>query len=381
MAVELKVLYEEAKKKYGIELQTQSCFDKMINWIHIVEETELVPFLRGNELVLNSGFHYASDEWLLDFITRLCEKEVGGLIIAPKAGERFSEEIVAYCDRIHLPLFSASWNTPYVDVMRTFSEILLKNEQKETNLVTAFKNAIYYPHNEDVYVKAFESNGFFQGISYTTIVLSCHTYSTENGNAYLQKIEEHLRSLLKHSAIYYEKNDVLIVLAAGYDGKWLGEKICKLCEEDENLYAGVGNTVNRIEQIHRSYETAYTAYQLTKTAIPKNFLAYEKLGVYQILTDVKEKEIYPAFVREVLGDLIDYDKENQTEYVRILETYFENECNTLWAADALYCHKNTLAYKMNKIKELLGYDILSNENRTRIMLAFYIMRMGGYENE
>lgn len=380
MAVELKILYEEAKKKYGIELKTRSCFDKMIDWIHIVEDIELVPFLRGNELVLNSGLNYTSDAWLLDLLERLREKEIGGLIIAPRAGEQFPEEIIAYCDRIKLPLFSASWNTPYVDIMRTFSEMLLKNEQKETNLVTAFKNAIYYPRNEDVYVKAFESNGFFQGISYTTIVLSCHTYRTENGNEYLKDVEYRLRRLLKRSAIY-EKNHILIVLAAGYDGRWVSEKIRKMCEQDENLYAGVGNTVNRIEEIHRSYETADTAYQLTKTAIPKNFLEYEKLGVYQILTDVKEKEIYPAFVREVLGDLIDYDRENHTEYVRILKTYFENECNTLWTADALYCHKNTLAYKMNKIKELLGYDILSNENRTRIMLAFYIMRMGGYENE
>ena len=43
---------------------------------------------------------------------------------------------------------------------------------------------------------------------------------------------------------------------------------------------------------------------------------------------------------------------------------------------AIYCHKNTLAYKLDKIKKILGYDILKNENRVKIMLAIYILRLG-----
>ena len=128
--------------------------------------------------------------------------------------------------------------------------------------------------------------------------------------------------------------------------------------------------MGRMNDIHRSYENAYTAYQLTKTTIPRNFLAYDELGIYKILTDVKETAIYPDFVREVLGKLMEYDREHRTEYVKILKAYFENDCSTVCTAEALYCHKNTLTYKLNKIKEVLGYDILSNENRVRIMVAF-----------
>ena len=62
--------------------------------------------------------------------------------------------------------------------------------------------------------------------------------------------------------------------------------------------------------------------------------------------------------------------------MKLLKAYFENDCSTVRAAEALYCHKNTLTYKLNKIKEVLGYDILSNENRVRIMVAFYILQLG-----
>ena len=50
----------------------------------------------------------------------------------------------------------------------------------------------------------------------------------------------------------------------------------------------------------------------------------------------------------------------------------------LATSGALFGHKNTLTYKMNKLKDILGYDIMTNENRTRIMIAFYIMQMGSW---
>ena len=71
----------------------------------------------------------------------------------------------------------------------------------------------------------------------------------------------------------------------------------------------------------------------------------------------------------------DYDAVHHTDYLHILEVYFDHDCSIIHTADALYCHKNTLSYKLNKIKELLDYDILTNENRTDIMLSFYILRL------
>ena len=99
----------------------------------------------------------------------LYDKHAGGLILGLPEGRKFSREIIEYCNELRFPLFSASWDTPYIDVMRRFSEILLRNEKKETNLVSALKNAIYYPNNLELYVKDFESNGFFQGMSFVRL--------------------------------------------------------------------------------------------------------------------------------------------------------------------------------------------------------------------
>lgn len=375
MAVELKYLYQEIRPEYEVKLHTASCYERKISWIHMVEGSEFAQFLYGDELVFNSGLNYKSEEWLRDFLNSMDKAGAGGVIIALQDGKQFPQEVIDWCNARRLPLFSASWETPYIDIMRKFSEILLKNEQRETNLIAALKNAIFYPDNEELYMNHLERNGFPRDLFYTIVIMSCHTYDTEKGNELLDDIQRRLHFSMEKT-IFYEEEGKLIILAAGYRGDWLKDKFCQLSGKDSNLYIGAGTTVNRLQDIHRSYESAYTAYRLTKTTIPRNFLSYDELGIYKILTDVKETSIYPDFVREVLGPLMDYDENHKTEYMRILKAYFENDCSTVCTAEALYCHKNTLTYKLNKIKDILKYDILSNENRVRIMVAFYILQLG-----
>ena len=205
MAVELKHLYADVQSEYDLKLLTTSCFGKKIGWVHMVEEKEFACLLHGDELVFNSGLNFTSEEWLREFIDSLISVYAGGLIISLHAGNTVSIETIEYCNRKHFPVFSSSWNTPYIDVMRKFSEILLKNEQRETNLITALKNAIYYPEEERLYLKHFEHNGFFRDMSYTVIILSCYTYDTESGNERLRQIENILRYVLRKSIIYEEK--------------------------------------------------------------------------------------------------------------------------------------------------------------------------------
>jgi len=374
MSVELKDLYEEIRPQYEVKLHTRSCFQKTIEWTHMVENIDFVPLLHGDELVLNSGCDYDSEEWLRNFIDILNEAHAGGLMMSLRDTCTYPQEIIDYCNKIKFPLFSTSWQTPFIDIMRIFSEILVQNEHRYINLTTALKNAIYYPQNEELYLSHFESNGFFRDMAYVMTIVSCHAYDTETGNEKLKQIEKALRYTFKNGIVYEEKGR-LFVLTAGYSKARVEKEFRRLCGKDPNIYVGIGPVAKQMKDIHISYEKAYTAYRLTKTAIPKNILIYEDLGVYKILADVKEPQVCQVFLREVLGSLMDYDKKNGTDYMRILEVYFENECSILYAAKALYCHKNTLAYKMNKIKEVMGYDILSNENRTKIMLAFYITKL------
>lgn len=374
MAIALEELYAEIEPNYTVKLRTKSCFQKIIEWMHVVEEIEFVKLLHGNELVFNSGLQYASTEWIIKFIDELNKVGAGGLIISLHEKQDFPPEVIDHANQLRFPLFQARWDTPYVDITRLFASVLLKNEQKETNLITALKNAIYFSANEDAYLNHFESNGFYRNMHYTMAIISCHTYRTQKGNPKLKLLEKQL-AYSPYRTIVYEEQDMLFALIADEKLASIQKAFEDLGQRDPNIYIGIGTRAHRLQDIHESFEHALSAYQLTKTAIDTNVLSYDKLGIYQILSNMKEPNIGNRFVKETIGKLIAYDTNNQTDYLHILEVFFENECSILHASQALYCHKNTLTYKLNKIREILGYDILLNENRTKIMISFYLMRV------
>lgn len=378
MAVALETLYSEIDPSHHVKLLTKSCFHKRIDWMHMVEDMDFVPFLHGDELVFNSGINYVSNEWLRVYIDAIYEKHAGGLILSMRDEMKISQEIIDYCNELELPLFSARWSTPFIDIMRVFSGILLKNEQRETNLSAALRNAIYYPDKEELYRSEFERNGLLQHMNYTIAILSCDAYGTGEGNVILHRIQKGIRGMLK-TGIVCEEQERLIILVVGNTENEVIEASRRMCQEDENIYMGIGTTVQNMNEISKSYQRAATAYKLTKHSIPQNVISYSELGIYKILTDQKEEEIYPEFVEETLGNLIKYDQENDTDYLKILMAYFENECSIINTARSLYCHKNTMTYKINKIKEILGYEILDNENRMKIMIAIYIMKLGNFD--
>jgi len=374
MAVALETLYAEIDPSHNVRLLTKGCFHKMIDWMHMVEDMDFIPFLHGDELVFNSGINYVSNEWLKIYIDAIYEKRAGGLILSMRDEMKISQEIIDYCNEIEFPLFSATWATPFIDIMRVFSVILLKNEQREANLNTAFRNAIYYPENEELYRSHFERNGFLFDMDYTIAILSCDAYGTEEGNEILHRIQKGLRKLLKNGIVFEEKAR-LIILVVGNSEDEIIEASEKICQEDKNIFIGIGTTVQHMNEIYKSYHRAATAYKLTKHPIPKNVVSYNEIGVYKLLTDQKEEVICSEFAEQMLGSIIKYDKENGTDYLKILISYFENECSIINTARSLYCHKNTMTYKINKIKEILGYEILDNENRMSIMIAIHIMKL------
>ncbi len=102
--------------------------------------------------------------------------------------------------------------------------------------------------------------------------------------------------------------------------------------------------------------TALTRPHLPPISSPKllsrrTSFEYDKLGVYKLLADIHNQSLTADFLNSTLGPILDYDAVHHTDYLHILEVYFDHDCSIIHTADALYCHKNTLSYKLNKIKK------------------------------
>lgn len=370
MAVELSILYKEIIPEHDVRLLTIGCFDKKIDWVHMVENVEFISLLHGDELVFNSGLNDESDEYRKDYIDKLIAVDAGGLIVALQDGHQFSEDLIEYCNALQFPLFQAGWETSYLKIMRRFSEILLSNERNEMNFVAAVKNAIYYPQNEHLYLSAFERNGFFSDMSYIVMIINC-----ENSMS-IKQVKKDLHRMIKLS-VSYDENGHLVMLCANYTLDEVTKVSADLCKKHPDVYIGIGTQEKQASEIYRSYKNANTTFRLIEKLQNVSVLRYDELGIYQILSDAKEPTIlYPSFVQKTLGSLYEYDRKHRTDYMNILKLFFENDCSITQTANATFYHQNTLKYKVKAIKEILGYDIMSNENRVKIMISLYLMQLG-----
>jgi len=70
--------------------------------------------------------------------------------------------------------------------------------------------------------------------------------------------------------------------------------------------------------------------------------------------------------------VFDHDQLHGTSYMLTLENYFINNLNVTETSKAMFLHRNTLIYRIEKIKEILNLDLKHSEELLRIQLALKI---------
>jgi sugar diacid utilization regulator len=133
---------------------------------------------------------------------------------------------------------------------------------------------------------------------------------------------------------------------------------------------GVGGVYEKPLDLPRSYHEARLALRL-QTAVPGDHRAteFDRLGVYRLLADVGEPGTVERFVREWLGDLLDYDAGKGSELVDTLSRYLE--CGRSYEATtaALAIHRSTLKYRLRRIREISGHDLGDPDTYFNLQLA------------
>lgn len=101
---------------------------------------------------------------------------------------------------------------------------------------------------------------------------------------------------------------------------------------------------------------------------------YDDLGIMRLLLGNEDSD-FRAFVDEVTRPLIDYDLATGGELIKTLRAYFEANCSQKDAAELLFVHHKTLAYRLNRIHELTGLDLSQHADRLRADLALRLFEI------
>lgn len=135
---------------------------------------------------------------------------------------------------------------------------------------------------------------------------------------------------------------------------------------------GIGGPVQEIKDLSRSFKEAQIALEVGKVFdTEKEVINYKNLGIgriiYQLPTTLCE-----VFLQEVFktGSLESLDRES----LMTIQSFFENSLNVSETSRKLFVHRNTLVYRLEKIKRLTGLDLREFEHAIVFKVALMVKK-------
>ena len=81
------------------------------------------------------------------------------------------------------------------------------------------------------------------------------------------------------------------------------------------------------------------------------------------------------FYEDTVAPLVGHDEQYRGDLLPTLEAYLGNDCNMNATARAIYAHRHTVAYRLDRVRELTGLDPAATEDRERLGLGLKALRI------
>ncbi len=384
MAVKLKTVYYATRDKYEMKLVAGSQgLDNLFSWIHILENIRTTNFIYGNEIILTTGIGIDQENWLYKYVEKIIEKGAAALIV--NVGEFITDipqEVIELCSEKNFPLMTVPWKVHLIDIIRDYCNRIFLTEQLSFSLMGSIKNAIFQPNSPELYETQLERNNFSLTTTNAILALSSDALSfREMDTKFYEQFRMSIEILLNHynlSFCLFEYNDNMLLVLNDVSKNKLQEFADDLNLLFSQNYAhakiriGVSALSKNIHVLHAAFKQAIYALNMTEKENEHSIYFFEPTSINSILLAIDNNDFLAAILQESLAPLVEYDQEHGTNLLETLHLYLSYSSSVKKVAEITFTHRNTINYRMHKIKELLNTDLESNEDKFKFTLAFYI---------
>ncbi len=179
--------------------------------------------------------------------------------------------------------------------------------------------------------------------------------------------------------ISINETDVALIkqLPEGADAKELiriAKQIAAAVQQElgVKVVIGISTVVNHIRDLARAYKEAGVAIDVGKVFdTEKTVINYENLGIgrliYQLPTVLCQMFLQEVFKKNPIDAL-------DQETLLTINKFFENNLNVSETARKLFVHRNTLVYRLEKIKKLTGLDLREFDDAITFKVALMVKK-------
>lgn len=133
---------------------------------------------------------------------------------------------------------------------------------------------------------------------------------------------------------------------------------------------GIGSAVNNLKDLALSYKEAQVALEVGKVFdTEKTIMNYESLGIARLIYQLPTT-LCDTFLKEVFkkGSIESLDQET----LFTIQRFFENNLNVSETSRKLFVHRNTLVYRLEKIKKITGLDLREFDHAIVFKIALMV---------
>jgi purine catabolism regulator len=366
----MELTVESLIAELGLELASGHESAKAhVRWVHSTELPDPTPWLRGGELLLTTGMQLKGPKAQRELIERLADHEIAGLGFGTGfAHKRLPAALLTAARKRSFPLFEVPYELPFIAITeRAFAQLVNERyEMLQRNMVgDVLAEALtghLYPEELQARLRPF-------GIGEQVAVLA---FSLADPSAAAALVERILEREQVHDLVAIRAGLLCAVIDA--EGVAPIELARKIRAELQTRFGEVRAAASRPAPAHslrlsfHEARCALEAVRLQNGDAPE-VATYEDLGAFQLLLSLQDDDALVSYCRGVLGPVEQGEGDYGDELLRSLDVFIEHNGHWEKAANALYCHRHTLRYRIRRVEQLTGRDFSNARDRIEFWLA------------
>lgn len=213
--------------------------------------------------------------------------------------------------------------------------------------------------NKSIFFKNIKEVNFGHGSSFQLICLKISNYSHSSASDNYLKYT--LEAILPKIWSFHYNDHILILVEMKKKASLsaLEQTSLETLFERNNLFAGVSDVFTDLLSLSLYYRQAVRALEISKfLQTPGRIFEYENFKFHDIVlslsTEDKEMNCLKNYCSSTLIKIQAYDRIHSTEYLKTLWIYLNSNKNLIKTAKKLYIHKNTAAYRIQRLEELFA---------------------------
>ncbi len=381
MSIQMKKIFNETIKIYQLTLLAgKSGLDNEIVWVQYVEDIATSNFLRGNELIITTGLCSNGKVWIMDFIRKLIARKASGIII--NIGkyiqvEDIDGDVISLCEKKNFPLLTMPWRIHLSDIMQDYLDRLFLAAQTDNEITEMVRQAIFKPEKFMAEIKNSKINNLMDNRSFHIMVFNYPAIISEKIHVEILLHNKKLLNQIQKKYVAFWQKNLLIIIVSESDKDNL-QKIIAECDNFQyrllhksEIPCGVSSKHKENSSFNEAFNEAVAAICVA-SLYNVNTLFFDDLGVYRVLFATNNNNMLKKIHDTLLSVVIEYDEKHKAQLYNTLRIYLFNNSSLQTTAKITFTHRNTINYRITKIRHLLDCDLDNAVVRFNLMMAFYI---------